>query len=304
MLIMGLAIIYLGQVESSLTRRAILEGQALQLAEAGVERTIWKLRQHTNWTLEPPTNLWTNEPLGAGTYSVVLGPRSLHRVTVTSTGRVRDKKRAVQVDLSRRGNVVGFWKFDEGDGDRAYDSTRNKNHGDIVNDADWTTGREGFALSFDDGDEQHVIVPSSLSLNLAHEITLDHWFQTALPPQMSRFMVVKGEPYRYGTYLTDFSRTLSFYVRLRNSGVRFVSYTRGGIGFADGNWHRVTGTFDGRFLRLYHNGTLRGTTDIGAQDTITFDNNPLYFARWGNDYFRGVLDEIRITDRALVPEEF
>ncbi len=97
MLIMGLAIIYLGQVESSLTRRAILEGQALQLAEAGVERAIWELRRHTDWTLVPPTNLWTNEPLGAGTYSVVLILRSSDRVTITSTGRVRDEERAIRV---------------------------------------------------------------------------------------------------------------------------------------------------------------------------------------------------------------
>ncbi|MCD5391096.1 LamG domain-containing protein, partial [candidate division NPL-UPA2 bacterium] len=286
----------------SLTIRGIRSAQALQLAEAGVERAIWELRRHTDWRQEPPAHLYTDEPLGAGSYSVVLGPRSRHRITVTSTAQVKDRERAVQVELVDRGNVVGFWKFDEGEGDVAYDSTREKNHGMIINYADWVPGREGSALRFDDDEEQYVEVPSDPTLNLLYEITLDHWFRTT-SPQSDQFMVVKGDPYRYGTYLTNASRTISFYVRLRTRGVQFVSYTRGG-GFADGHWHRITGTFDGRHLRIYHQGVLRGTRDIGAEDTITFDDTPLYFARWGENYFRGDLDEIKITDRALLPEDF
>ena len=304
MLIMGLAIIYLGQVECSLTKRTIRSGQALQLAEAGIERTIWELRGHPDWAAPPPpTNLYTDESLGAGTYSVVLSQRSRHRVTVTSTGRVRGKERAVQVEVIDRGQVVGFWKFDEGDGNVAHDSTRNKNRGVIINGADWITdGRFGYALSFD-GEGQYVRIPSAPILNLAHEITLDHWFRTTSPQSGSekQYMVMKGD-YRYGTSLTA-SRTLSFYVRLRNVGVKAVSYTNPG-GFGDGNWHRVTGTFDGRYLRLYHNRILRGTTDIGTTDTITFDDNPLRFAHGGSNFFRGALDEIKITDRALLPEDF
>ncbi|MBT9148489.1 MAG: hypothetical protein DDT32_02263 [Syntrophomonadaceae bacterium] len=257
----------------------------------------------------PPTNLWTNEPLGAGTYSVVLGPRSQHRVTVTSTGSVRDKKRAVQVDLSRQGNVVGFWKFDEGDGTRAHDSTRNKNHGEIEGDTTWIIDPERGSVLLFDGDEDYVAIDTEPPFNLTHEITLDHWFRTT-HSQNGEFMVVNGEPWNgepgpgffYGTRLTNASRTLSFYVRLRNAGVRLVSYTIPGQGFRDGNWHRVTATFDGRYLRLYHNRVLRGTTDIGVEDTIApdYDEWPtLYFAKWGDNYFQGALDEIKITGRGL-----
>ncbi len=300
MLIMGLAIIYLGQVERSLTRQAIYSSQALHLAEAGIERTVWKLRKSSDWTLSPPSNLYTNEFLGVGTYSVVLSQRSKNRVTATSTGKTRGKERAVQVELVLQGNVVGFWKLDEGQGNYAYDSTRYKDQGNIHG-ATWTAGRYGSALSFN-GVSNYVEVPSASILNLAYEITLDHWFRTSFP-QSGKFMVMKGDPYRYGTYLTNSSRTLSFYVRLRNRGVKHVSYTRGS-GFADGKWHRVTGTFDGRYLKIYLNGVLKGTSDIGSEDTITLDNNPLYFARWGNSYFRGTLDEIKITDKALLPDEF
>jgi len=301
MLIVGLAIIYLGQVERSLTLQAIYSSQSLQLAEAGIERTVWKLRKYSDWTLYPSTNLYTNESLEYGTYSVVLSRRSKNRVTATSTGRMRGKERAIQVELVLQGNVVGFWKLDKGQGNYAYDSTRYKDRGSIYG-ATWTGGKDFFALSFN-GVDNYVEVPSAPILNLAYEITLDHWFRTSFS-QNGKFMVMKGDPYRYGTYLTNSSRTLFFYVRLRNKGVRYVSYTRSGSGFADGKWHRVTGTFDGRYLKIYLDGVLKGTSDIGTEDTITFDNSPLYFARWGNNYFQGTLDEIKITDKALLPDEF
>jgi hypothetical protein len=292
----------LGQVERSLTLKAIYSSQAFQLAEAGIERSIWKLRKYSDWTLTPPSSLYTNESLGAGTYSVVLSRRSKDQVTATSTGRVGYEERAIRVDLVLHGKVVGFWKFDQGQGNYAYDSTRYKDRG-TIHGATWTGGKYGFfALSFD-GVDDYVEVPSASVLNLAYGITLDHWFRTSFS-QNGKFMVMKGDPYRYGTYLTNSSRTLSFYVRLRNRGVRYVSYTRGGSGFADGNWHRVTGTFDGRYLKIYFDGVLKGTTDIGSEDTITLDNNPLYFARWGNSYFRGTLDEIKITNKALLPDKF
>ena len=301
MSITGMALLYLGQVERSLTLRTIHSAQALQLAEAGVERAIWELRRHPDWRQEPPAHLYADEPLGEGSYGVVLGPRSRHRITITSTGRVREQERAIQVELVDRGRVVGFWKFDEGHGTITHDSTRENNHGTIINHADWVPGQEGSALSFDAAAGQHVSVPSDPTLNLTYEITLDHWFRTT-SFRGARFMVAKGDPFRYGTRLTLGSR-ITFYVRLKNQGVQSVSFTRL-LGFIDGHWHRITGTFDGRYLKIYHNGILRGTRDIGVDDTITSDVNPLYFARWGGHYFHGDLDEIRITNRALLPEDF
>jgi hypothetical protein len=47
-----------------------------------------------------------------------------------------------------RGGPVAHWKFDEGSGSTAYDSTNNNNDGTISG-ATWTTGKHGSALSFD-----------------------------------------------------------------------------------------------------------------------------------------------------------
>jgi hypothetical protein len=45
--------------------------------------------------------------------------------------------------------LVGWWKFDEGSGTVAYDSSGNGNDGNLTNGPTWTTGKIGGALSFD-----------------------------------------------------------------------------------------------------------------------------------------------------------
>ena len=42
--------------------------------------------------------------------------------------------------------LVGYWKFDEGEGDTAYDSSGYGNDGTLMNDPTWTNGISGKAL--------------------------------------------------------------------------------------------------------------------------------------------------------------
>ncbi|MCK4826095.1 hypothetical protein KA005_60675, partial [bacterium] len=49
--------------------------------------------------------------------------------------------------------LVAHWKFDEGNGTAAYDSSGNNNTGTLMNGATWVEGRCGSALSFDGSDD-------------------------------------------------------------------------------------------------------------------------------------------------------
>ena len=46
-------------------------------------------------------------------------------------------------------SLVGWWKFDEGSGTTATDSSGNGNHGAIIG-STWTVGKEGQALNFEE----------------------------------------------------------------------------------------------------------------------------------------------------------
>jgi hypothetical protein len=82
-------------------------------------------------------------------------------------------------------------------------------------------------------------------------------------------------------------------------------------------WHLIAGTFDGRNLKLYIDGTLETTTDVGSDDnSITYgtgnnnvdvligsDPNPLVGGESGTSpgvgFFPGLIDEVAIWDKVL-----
>ena len=70
-------------------------------------------------------------------------------------------------------------------------------------------------------------------------------------------------------------------------------------------WNHLAMTYDGDALRVYINGRSAGDRQIGRKRTP--GNGPLAFGRRQDNsgdgyYFRGVVDEIRIYDRALSPQ--
>lgn len=79
--------------------------------------------------------------------------------------------------------AVGIWRFEEGQGSTAYDSSGYGNNGKLGdgtctpgfgNCPNWTTGILGYALSFD-GTDDYVQVVHSASLNITSAITLEAW---------------------------------------------------------------------------------------------------------------------------------
>ena len=59
----------------------------------------------------------------------------------------------IDVNGSLTEGLVGWWKFDETDGNVASDSSGNGNDGNLTNGPTWTEGKIGGALSFDNVDD-------------------------------------------------------------------------------------------------------------------------------------------------------
>jgi len=70
--------------------------------------------------------------------------------------------------------LVAYWKFDEGNGTTASDSSGNGNTGTLINGPLWTAGKVGNALYFD-GIDDIVTVANSNSLGLSSAFTLSAW---------------------------------------------------------------------------------------------------------------------------------
>src|SRR5262249_538542 len=69
---------------------------------------------------------------------------------------------------------VGWWKFDEGSGTLASDSSRNGNVGTLVNGPRWVAGKHGGALDFD-GVDDFVDIGNPPDLHSTGARTLAAW---------------------------------------------------------------------------------------------------------------------------------
>ena len=188
--------------------------------------------------------------------------------------------------------LVAAYGFDEGSGTTATDRTTNHN-GSIAG-ATWTAGRYGSALSFD-GTSSMVTISDSPSLDMANGLTLEAWIRPASSTGGWRDVIYRGDDnYFLATNTTD------VYGALTVSSLGMVS--------ADfvlplNTWTHVAMSYDGSNIKIYANGVLTG---IAPQTgNIAPSTSPLWL---GGDplhgqHFHGLIDEVRVYNRALTEAE-
>jgi len=101
-------------------------------------------------------------------------------VVLLCLGSIANFQQPNLTDLKSEEGLTAYWKFDEGVGDVAYDSSGNGNHGTIYG-ASWTDGKFGKALFFD-GDDL-VQVEDSNALDGFNEISIEAWVKPLLEEQ-------------------------------------------------------------------------------------------------------------------------
>jgi RHS repeat-associated protein len=226
--------------------------------------------------------------------------------TTTTTYDVAGRKLSDSITTSGSGGgsggggmpsgLVAAYGFDEGSGTSVADSSGNSNGG-TVSGASWTTsGRFGKALDFD-GTNDKVSVADSNSLDLTNGMTVSAWVKPdTLGGYRTVVMKERGSNLSYALYGgTDTSNRPAVELpgnqRLAPSAV------------ATGSWTHLAGTYDGANMRIFVNGV-----EVSSEPetmTITTSSNPLSIGGntpWG-EYFDGLIDEVRVYNRALSQSE-
>lgn len=78
------------------------------------------------------------------------------------------------------------------------------------------------------------------------------------------------------------------------------------LGLKKNNWYHVAGTFDGKEIRIYLDGELKGQKPVPAHGPVMiWNDNPLEFGGrgTGDNAYKGLMDELLVYDRALTEEE-
>ena len=190
---------------------------------------------------------------------------------------------------------VAAYSFDAGEGEVAEDVTGNAHDGEIEG-AEWfNNGKFGKALSFD-GENDCVTVADAPDLQLTEELTLEAWVkpQGAIPHDPVIYKQQEGY--------------LSYSLQL---GWGVDGLAEGYIGEDEENyenvyspdpleanvWTHLAFTYDGATLRIFVNG--EEVNEGEAPSTALASNGSLLIGCAPGEYFHGLIDEIRIYNRAL-----
>ncbi len=196
--------------------------------------------------------------------------------------------------------LVGYWHFDEGTSTVTYDATSHKNNGLIYGGANWVKGKVGGALDFN-GINNYVALPPNF-LNVV-DFTFIAWVKWNGGGNWQRIFDF-GQNTNANMFLTPKSgaNTLRFAITISGSN----NEQRLNTDYLPvGEWKFIAVVLDGDIGRLYVDGVLKDT------QTITLNPNQVVGANnWfgksqytADEYFNGLIDEIRIYNRALSEEE-
>lgn len=166
---------------------------------------------------------------------------------------------------------------------------------------------KGSALKFD-GDD-YVSCGDDESLDITNTITIEAWVKVSNDPEGGYDDVVNKEEYSSSTdtytgywlrVLTN--RRVGFWLGNKINGTGNV----GAIYVADAitynNWHLLTGTYDGEYLRIFVDGELIGESPYNGG--IGTNNKILTIGGLrANPNFNGSIDEVRIYNRPLNESE-
>lgn len=198
--------------------------------------------------------------------------------------------------------LVSFWTFDESDmeGDTVKD-VWGSNHGAAAK-CKIVEGKIGNGMEFD-GANDRVNCGNDESLNLTDALTIELWMQ----PTAAGEGGPNAGPICKAEAAVDWSWQLRYNAPGGFMGFQFNAEPGGSTwisvqeNLSPDEWYHIAGTFDGSEIKCYLNGVVKGT---GRMAGITGGNGSLLIGEdgWVN-VFVGVVDEVRIYNRALSEDE-
>lgn len=165
-------------------------------------------------------------------------------------------------------------------------------------------GRDGGQALFLSGLDDWVEVYRDRRLDITgNTLTLDAWVRPDEDPVGDFSIVSKGDR-SYALEMQD-ADTIEFFIY---DGT-WVTVTADVPADWVGSWHRVTGVYDGSALRLYVDGQQLG--EVAYSGNVDWTQWPVNIGRnsekhgdgWAGRTGNGSVDDVRIYDRALTPEE-
>ena len=202
--------------------------------------------------------------------------------------------------------LVGWWKLDETSGPTATDSSGAGNTGSLLPQPPNGTppapvdARLGKGLGFTRANNQYVGIANSGSLQNMTTMTVSAWAKTN--SRDVRQSIVSKSQYEWDLRIWEDNRA-SFRMKNASGGTVCETWNTNSFTPAQYVWYHFAGTWDGVECKLYVNGVEEDRLPGGG--TMAQLVNPLAIGGdgGGGNHFDGVIDEVRVYNRALTDKE-
>jgi len=193
--------------------------------------------------------------------------------------------------------LIGWWTFDEGSGDTAFDSSGKGNDGILgpEGDPEWVDGIIGGAIELD-GNDDYIQINSIADDLTDNNFTVSAWIKTTMTGDGNVIGANdSGSGHQFifgvagnGTLLVEAHSNINNYPPVIN----------------DGEWHFIAYVRDGTTAYAFTDGELVGTE--------TPDGNPAGQVRWSigqewddtpSDEFTGLVDDVHFFNHPLTEDE-
>lgn len=193
--------------------------------------------------------------------------------------------------------LIGYWKFDEGTGDKAMDSSPFRNNGVLQFGPQWMEGKLGKALRFNGGNAL-VEIPHQDVLKRLDQITLSAWVRLLGPADQN------GERLWHGIIGTDgWFSGYRLLVRDTDQVILFQLTGKEGHNLISATklqadaWHHLVGTYDGKLMKLYIN-AQKDPNERNRAGAIDPNTSSVYIGR-PQFACNGIIDDVRLYNRSL-----
>src|SRR3989338_43253 len=213
-----------------------------------------------------------------------------------------------QTEANITTGLVSHWKMDETTGTTASDSA-GTNTGTLINSPTWTTGKLNNALSFDGiNDYTNISNESNFDFERTNSFSASAWIKIA-PTTVENSILGKefnGPTYTGWAFYVEPDSVRVFLVNKWDAPSNGI-VKNSSIQVDDNLWHHVAFTYNGTSLasgiNIYIDGVLsNGTVTRDNLSASMLNNVPLNIGSsvsGSANYFKGVLDEIRVYNRVL-----
>jgi hypothetical protein len=216
-------------------------------------------------------------------------------------------------EQSNEKQLIAYWNFDEGEGDKAADASGNGYNGKILNNmraVKWVDGRKGKALEFSGtptGNNSGAVSVPNFNIDFSKGISVELWMKLDAKADWEKgsLYILCTSPGNYGPGFIFYYNWKHIMFLSGNGDAKQYWDARASVTDLRNQWVHLAAVYDGNVCRIYINGALSGNTGSPVEYIGRKNLNLTIGSGWSGAGcgYQGILDEIKVYNYALSASE-